>query len=143
MPSFHAIGALQAALAVGALVGILAVLLTFGSLKLCELARGTDSCGGGPGLLLLVATLTALTYLGSWLLRGFGISDAGSTSFLAVGLLTVTVMTFFLDAIYSRWMVLVIPLVSMAMFALAWWVTTRVVETDDASRSTQDVRYRE
>src|SRR5688500_1887790 len=47
-----ALPALQAALAVGALIGLLAVLLTFASLKLCELVRGTDSCGG-PGLLLL------------------------------------------------------------------------------------------
>ena len=122
--------ALRAALAVGALIGLLAVLLTFASLKLCELVRGTDSCGG-PGLLLLVATLVVLTYVGGWLLRGFGIDDPGSTSFLAVGLLAVLAMLFFLDVIYSWWMVIVIPLVAMATYALSWWVTTRFVEVDD------------
>jgi len=122
--------ALQAALAVGALIGLLAVLLTFASLKLCELVRGTDSCGG-PGLLLLVATLVILTYVGGWLLRGLGIDDPGSTSFLAVGLLAVLAMLFFLDVIYTWWMVIVIPLVSMATYALSWWVTTRFVDVSD------------
>lgn len=125
-----ALGALQAALVVGALIGLLAVLLIFASLKLCELVRGTDSCGG-PGLLLLVATLVLLTYVGGWLLRGFGIDDPGSTSFLAVGLLAVLAMLFFLDVIYSWWMVIVIPLVAMATYALSWWVTTRFVDVGD------------
>jgi len=132
--SFPVLGALQAVLVVGALIGLLGVLLIFASLKFCELARGTDSCGG-PGLLLLIATLVVLTYVGGWLLRGFGIDDPGSTSFLAVGLLTVMVMVFFLDVIYSWWLVFVVPPVSMAMYALSWWVTTRLVETDDTPSS--------
>lgn len=119
----------RAALLVGLAVGLLAVLLTFGSLKLCEAVRGTDACGG-PGLLLLVATLVVLTYVGSWLLRAFGIDDPGSTSFLAVGLLTVVTILLLLDVIYSRWMVVAVPLVSMAAYALAWWVTTRLVDAD-------------
>lgn len=127
--NFPAIPALQAVLVIGAIVGLLGVLLTFASLKFCELATGTDSCGG-PGLLLLVATVVLLTYVGSWLLRGFGIADAGSLSFLAVALLAVMVMVFFLDVIYSWWMVLVIPPVSMAMYALSWWVTTSLVDND-------------
>ena len=125
-----AISAVQAAVAVGAVIGLLAVLLTFASLKLCELVRGTDSCGG-PGLLLLVATLVILTYVGGWLLRGFGIDDPGSTSFLAVGLLSVLAMLFFLDVIYNWWMVIVIPLVAMGTYALSWWVTTRFVDVSD------------
>lgn len=125
-----AISALQAAVTVGAVIGLLAVLLTFASLKLCELVRGTDSCGG-PGLLLLVATLVILTYVGGWLLRGFGIDDPGSTSFLAVGLLAVLAMLFFLDVIYNWWMVIVIPLVAMGTYALSWWVTTRFVDVSD------------
>lgn len=124
------IGALQAAVAVGAVIGLLAVLLTFASLKLCEVVRGTDSCGG-PGLLLLVATLVLMTYVGAWLLRAFGINDPGSTSFLAVGLIAVTAMLFFLDVIYNWWMVIVIPIVAMAAYALSWWVTTRHVEVGE------------
>lgn len=125
-----AVPALQAALVVGAAIGLLAVLLTFASLKLCEVVRGTDSCGG-PGLLLLVATLVVLTYVGAWLLSAFGIDDPGSTSFLAVGVLTVMTMLFFLDVIYHWWMVIAIPLVAMAAYALSWWVTTRYVDLDD------------
>lgn len=128
--SLPAIPAVQAAVVVGAVIGLLAVLLTFASLKLCELVRGTDSCGG-PGLLLLVATLVILTYVGGWLLRGFGIDDPGSTSFLAVGLLAVLAMLFFLDVIYNWWMVIVIPLVAMGTYALSWWVTTRFVDVSD------------
>ena len=56
------------------------MLLTFASLKFCDLTSGTDSCGR-PGLQLLVATLVVLTYGGAWLLRGFGIDDPGTTSF--------------------------------------------------------------
>ncbi|PUA82872.1 hypothetical protein [Nocardioides currus] len=124
-----ALPGLQAALVVGAAIGLLAVLLTFGSLKLCEVVRGTDSCGG-PGLLLLVATLVVLTYAGAWLLRAFGIDDPGSTSFLAVGLLTVVAVLFLLDVVYSWWMVIVVPLVGMATYALSWWVTTRFVDVE-------------
>ena len=129
--SLPAIAPLQAAIVVGALIGLLAVLLTFASLKACDAVRGTDSCGGGPGLLLLVATLVLLTYVGGWLLRGFGIGDPGSTSFLAVGLLAVLAMLFFLDVIYNWWMIIVIPLVAMATYALSWWVTTRFVDIDE------------
>ena len=71
-----------------------------------------------------------LTYVGGWLLRGFGIEDPGSTSFLAVGLLAVIAMLFFLDVIYNWWMVIVIPIVAMATYALSWWVTTRFVDID-------------
>src|SRR5829696_3602067 len=81
---FPSLPALPAVLLVGAVVGLAAVLLTYGSLRLCDVATGTATCGGGPGLLLMLAILISLTYLGGWLLRGFGISDAGSTSFLAV-----------------------------------------------------------
>ena len=49
---------------------------------------------------------------------------------LAVALLAVMTMVFFLDVIYNWWMILVIPPVSMAMFALSWWVTG-FVDTDD------------
>ena len=50
---------------------------------------------------------------------------------LAVALLAVMTMVFFLHVIYSWWLVLVVPPVSTAMCALSWWATSRVVETDD------------
>ena len=97
-------------LLVGAVVGLVAVLLTWASLRLCDAATGTASCGGGPGLLMLLAILIVLTYLGGWLLRGFGISDAGSTSFLAVGLLAVVAMLFLVDSLDAWTGVVAVPL---------------------------------
>ena len=117
-----------AAVVTGLVVGLLAVGLVFGSLRVCEAARGTASCGGGPGLLLLVAVLVLLTYLGGWLLRAFGIRDSGSTSFLAVALLAVAAMLFLIEVLMSAWMVVVIPLVAAGAYALSHWVTTALVD---------------
>jgi hypothetical protein len=117
-----------AAVVTGLVIGLLAVGLVFGSLRVCEAARGTASCGGGPGLLLLVAVLVLLTYLGSWLLRGFGLRDPGSTSFLAVALLAVAAMLFLIEVLTTAWMVVVIPLVAAGAYALSHWVTTALVD---------------
>lgn len=119
-----------AAVVTGVVVGLLAVVLTWGTLRGCELVRGTSSCGGGPGLLLLVAVLGLLTYAGSWLLRALGVRDAGSTSFLGAGLMAVLAMLFLAGSLFEWWMVVAIPLVAAATYALAWWVTTRAVERD-------------
>lgn len=116
-----------AALLTGAVVGVLTVLATHTSLRLCDVATGTPSCGR-PGLLLLAALLVVLAYLGGGLLRRFGVEAPGSTSFLAVGLLAVVAMLVLVDVLFAWWMVLVIPLVSMATYALAWWVTTTAAE---------------
>jgi hypothetical protein len=123
---FPRLPALPAVLLVGAVVGITAVLLTWAALRTCDVATGTASCGGGPGLLLLVAILIALTYLGGWLLRGLGIDDAGSTSFLAVGLLAVVAMLFLVDALDEWSGVLAVLVVSVVAYALSWHVTALV-----------------
>ncbi|HEX8781636.1 MAG TPA: hypothetical protein VF728_10780 [Nocardioides sp.] len=125
-----ALPGLTAAIITGVVVGLLAVLLTGLSLRLCELARGTSSCGG-PGLLLLVAILILLTYVGGWLLRAWRIVDPLSTSFLAVGLLAVVAMLFLVEALFSPWMLLVIPVVAAGTYALSWWVTTTFVDVED------------
>jgi hypothetical protein len=125
---FPGLPALPAVLVVGAVVGLTAVLLTWGSLRLCDVATGTASCGGGPGLLLLVAILIALTYLGGWLLRGFGISDAGSTSFLAVGLLAVVAMLFLVDSLDGWTGAVAVPVVTVVAYALSWRVTATLVD---------------
>jgi len=125
-----ALPGLAAAVVSGVVVGLLAVLMTGLSLRLCELARGTPSCGG-PGLLLLVAILILLTYAGGWLLRAWRISDPMSTSFLAVGMLAVVTMLFFLDALASPWMILVVPVVAAATYALSWWVTAMFVDVEE------------
>ena len=124
-----ALPGLTAALVTGLVVGLVGVLATFASLRLCEVVKGTPSCGG-PGLFVLVAIVIALVYLGGWLLRGFGVDDPGSTSFLAVGLTAVVVMLFLVDVLFAWWMVIAVPLVAMAAYALSWWVTTSAAGVD-------------
>ena len=50
------------------LLGLLAVASVWLSATACEAARGTSSCGGGPGLVILVATV--LLYASAPLWRG-------------------------------------------------------------------------
>lgn len=122
-----AIGGMAAAIITGVLVGVITVGLTWASLNLCEIVKGTSSCGG-PGLLLLVAILVAMVLLGAVLLRAFGVTDPGSTSFLAVGLLAVVALLFLVDVLFNWWMIIVIPACAVATFALSHWVTTAFIE---------------
>ncbi|QBX55169.1 hypothetical protein EXE58_06680 [Nocardioides seonyuensis] len=121
---------IAAALVTGAVVGLLAVASVWLSATACEAARGTSSCGGGPGLVILVATVLLLAYLGGWMLRGFGLLEAGSTSFLGLGTAVVVLLAFFSQSFDEVWMVVVAPVVTMAGYTLAWWVTHQLA-TDD------------
>lgn len=113
-----------AAVASGIVVGLLMVGLTFGASRGCEAVRGTSSCGGGLGLTALVLILAAAIVVGGWLLRSFGVADGGSTSFLAVGIVAVVVLLLLVDVLDAWWMVLAIPAVGAAAYALAHWLTT-------------------
>ncbi|MDN4161385.1 hypothetical protein [Nocardioides abyssi] len=121
---------MPAALLTGALVGLATVGLTWLGLRACEVARGTSSCGN-PGFLLLIAILVAMVLLGSALLRTFRVPDPSSTSFLAVGLLTVLVLLFLIEVLFSWTMVIVIPLLAVGCFAASHWVTTLVADAGD------------
>lgn len=122
-----AIGGMAAAILTGAVVGVLTVGLTWASLRLCEVAQGTSSCGN-PGFFLLLAIMIAMVLTGGALLRGFGVTDPGSTSFLGMGLVAVIVLLFLVDLLFAWWMILVIPAVAVVAYALAHWVTTAFVE---------------
>ena len=119
----ESVGATTAAIVTGAVVGALVVGLTWASLRFCELVQGTSSCGT-PGFFLLLAIMVAMVLLGQLSLRTFGVEDPGSTSLLGVGLIAVVALLFLLDVLFAWWMALVIPLVGVASFALAQWVTT-------------------
>lgn len=112
----------------GLVVGLLVVLLTAGSLRLCESLRGVSTCGGGPGFTLLVAVMVAMVLLGGTLLRLARVPDPMSTSFLAVGLTCVLSLLFLVDVLQEWWMVIVIPVMTVATFLLSHWVTTSVIE---------------
>jgi hypothetical protein len=98
---------------------------TYAALTACEAVRGVSTCGGAPGFFILVAILALMILLGMLLLKAFKVSDPGSTSFLAVGIVAVVAMLTLLDAIYSPWMFVVVPVLSASAYLLSHWVTTR------------------
>ena len=133
---------LPAAGATGVVVGALAVLLAWLAGVGCEAVRGTSSCGGGPGLLILLLVLAALALAGSWLLERFGVPEAGSTSLLAVGIMAVLVLVFLLGSLDAWWAVIAIPVTAVIGYAVSWWVTNAVVGDDSDAEVAQprDVR---
>ena len=80
---------------------------------------GLLPAGRDPGRRVLV---------GAALLRAARVPEPGSTSFLAVGLLSVVALLFLVGSIFQWWMVIVIPLVSVATFLLSHWVTTTYID---------------
>jgi hypothetical protein len=118
-----------AAALTGVVVGLLAVGLTWLGLQGCELVRGTQSCGGA-GLLMLLLILAAMVTLGAVMLRAWGIADATSTSVLAVGLIAVVSLLLLIDVLTSPWMLLVIPMVGAATYALSHAVTAAFAEPE-------------
>ncbi|MGH3125868.1 MAG: hypothetical protein ACRDND_33240, partial [Streptosporangiaceae bacterium] len=129
-PGLPAVPPLVAAVVTGLVCGLAACLLAWLAARGCAAVRGVSTCGGF-GLVALIAILGITVLIGSFLLRAWRVSDPTSTSFLAIGLVAVIAMLFFLDKIDSVWMVLVIPLLSAATFALSWWVTETFVEGAD------------
>lgn len=117
-----------AAALTGLVVGAAGGAATYGAMEGCEAVRGVSTCGGAPGFFILVAILALMVLLGSLLLKAFRVSDTGSTSFLAVGVVAVVAMLVLLDVIFSPAMFVVIPVLSALAFLLAHWVTTRFDE---------------
>jgi hypothetical protein len=117
-----------AAAVTGLVVGAAGGVATYGAMEGCEAVRGVSTCGGAPGFFILVAILALMVLLGSVLLKAFRVSDTGSTSFLAVGVVAVVAMLVLLDVIFTPAMFVVIPVLSALAFLLAHWVTTRFDE---------------
>jgi hypothetical protein len=114
-----------AAAVTGVVVGGAGAGATYAALAACEAVRGVSTCGGAPGFFILVAILALMILFGMLVLKAFRVSDPGSTSFLAVGIVAVVVMLTLLDAIYSPWMFVVVPVLGALAYLLAHWVTTR------------------
>jgi hypothetical protein len=133
-----------AAIVTGLVVGGLIVGGTSASLRLCTAVKGTESCGN-PGFLLLVAILVVCVLVGAVMLRAARVPEPGSTSFLAVGLLSVVALMFLIDQLLEWWMVIVIPVVSILTYVLSHWVTSSFVEpatevTEDAGEGAPELR---
>ncbi len=99
--SLPTIPARLAVVVTGLLVGAAGGAATFGAMAGCEAVRGVSTCGGAPGFFILLAIVVLMILLGGMLLKAFKVSDPGSTSFLAVGVVTVVTMLALLDVIYS------------------------------------------
>lgn len=119
-----------AAAITGLLVGLALVGATAGALRGCEEIQNTPTCGSA-GFPLLVLIVVLMVVLGSVLLRMFRVPDPGSTSFLAVGLVSVVALLFLIEVIDSWWMVIAIPAISVAAYLLSHWVTTTFIESPD------------
>jgi len=125
-----AVKPLYAALITGLLSGLAAVLVAIAASRGCEAVRDSSGCGGGLGLLATVALLAIEVLIGANLLKAWRISDPYSTSFLGVGIVAIIAMLTFLSHLDSVWMLLVIPLMTAASFALSWWVTVRFIDEE-------------
>lgn len=120
-------GGMPAAVVTGLVVGLGIVGLTWASLRSCESVQGTSSCGK-VGYPMLGLILVVMVVVGALLLRLLRVRDPASTSFLAVGLAVVVALLVLVDHLLDRSMVVVIPLLSAATFALAHWVTRTFIE---------------
>ncbi|MBF4163211.1 hypothetical protein [Nocardioides acrostichi] len=120
-----------AAAVTGGIVGVLMVALVALALRGCSAARGVDTCGGGPGVTFLIATVLVVTFLGGLLLRLVKVPDPFSSSFLGVGLTSVFSLIFLVGVLDEWWMIIVMPVLTAATFSVSYWVTTAVVEKAD------------
>ncbi|HWJ81851.1 MAG TPA: hypothetical protein VNS55_06420 [Nocardioides sp.] len=120
---------LPAAAVTGVVVGATAIGLIWLLLRGCEAVRGTSSCGGGPGFVLLVATFAVCVVLGSALLKVFWVKDPGTTSFLAAGVVAAITLTFLVDLLDSWPVVIVVPVLSLAAYVGSVKLTEIIDET--------------
>jgi hypothetical protein len=114
-----------AAAAVGLLVAVLARVLVLAGERVCDVVRGTASCGGTGGFMLLVIA-GVMIWLGTRLLRMLGVPHPGVTSLLGVALLAIALLTVLLDHVFSLWMWVVLPLLAAVLYAFAAWAATRL-----------------
>lgn len=126
-----------AAIITGAVVGIFGTVVTYLAMMGCEVVQGTSSCGR-PGFFLLLAVLALMVLLGATLLKAWQLTDPGSTSALAVGVLSVVVLAVLIEVIFSAWMFLLVPFVSALAYALSQWVTATFIEEPTNDRTRQE-----
>lgn len=124
MPDLPALPTLVAAPVVGLLCGVLGLALVFAGERLCDLVRGTPTCGflGVPLLLLILA---AAYGVGLVLLRAMSVPDAAMISFFGVALTLLVLLLFLLDYLFETWMIAGLPITgAVCMLAGAWLVRT-------------------
>ncbi|MGH3425922.1 MAG: hypothetical protein ACRDO8_14420 [Nocardioidaceae bacterium] len=116
----------RAALAAsGAVAGLVAVGLTVLMMLLFEVVRGTSTGGGAWGLLGLVVVVALSVGAGAFLLSSLRIAQPRLTAVVGALLVLIVVLAFLLDAVFSAWMWLVIPVLSALAYVGTNWVLTR------------------
>lgn len=121
-PRLPVIPTMTASAITGVVIGLLACVGTYLGLNGCEAIKNTDSCGG-PGLLLVLAILAIMVVAGTYLLKLFAVRDAGSVSFMAVGMLSMLVLAILIPWIFEWFMLIVVPVLGAGCYMLAHYVT--------------------
>ncbi len=136
MPSFTRMPETLTAAITGLVCGLIAVGLVWAGERGCDAVRGRPSCGG-YGLLMLIGILALCFVVGSVLLRVFGVEEPGVTTFFGIALPMIAILTLLLDYVFSAWMVVVLPALGAACFALSV-VLTRALENSGETTYVDD-----
>ncbi len=83
----------------------------------CDAVTGRPSCGGGVGSIILMAVLAFTCLLGFYLLRMLDVPNAALVAFFGVTLPVIIILLFLIEAVFSAWMVLVVPVLAAVCFA--------------------------
>lgn len=106
----------------GAVVGLVAVVLAVSALAIFEQVRGVASGGGLWGGLTFTAVAILSVFVGEAFLKGFGATAARLTSFLAVVLTIVAMLSLFLSLIDGAAGLVLVPLLGAAAYTAAHWL---------------------
>lgn len=116
------LNALPASIVTGAVVGLVSVGLGLASKSLFNELRGVSAGGGRWGSLTFVVVAFIAFVLGELLLSAFGAAQARLTSFLGVVLTIVAMLGLFLGLADTAWGLVIVPLVAVVSYVLAFWL---------------------
>ncbi len=117
------VSGLQAVALVGLVVGLLLYGLSVAAVQTCDGVNGTTSCGRA-GYFVLFVVLVLAGYAGTLALRALRVPDPAGISTLGIGITSVIVLLVLVPALFSRWMIVVIPIVTVVAYLGAHWAAT-------------------
>lgn len=119
-----------AALLAGLAAAIVLVGGTLAGLGLCDAVRGTTTCGGAGGLVGMLLIGVAAVAAGALVLARGEVEYPVATSLFALMLVAVVALVFFPGLLLGWIGAVLTALVSVAAYALGYWVTNRLVSSD-------------
>lgn len=120
----------RSALVVGLVLGLLAVAVGWVAGMVFSELRGTSSGGGVWGGLVVVTLGVVSVYGGGRLLRALGVDQPMTVSLLAVILVLIAILLFFVDLASGQWALLVVPALAAAAYATSTGLIT-LASTDE------------